>query len=135
MVAAAALDAALQAVARHLPQALLALLVGLVLVLVAKDVANGVFRRPFLRADAWQPLPLVDKKELTHNTRRFRFALPHAAQELGLPVGQHISLKVVLPGGTEVLRCGRVPPSARGRRRDVRAAAVRALTLPLLRAR
>ena len=27
---------------------------------------------PFLEPDTWKQLPLVDKKELTHNTRRFR---------------------------------------------------------------
>jgi hypothetical protein len=26
----------------------------------------------FLEPDVWKQLPLVDKKELTHNTRRFR---------------------------------------------------------------
>lgn len=42
---------------------------------------------------------------LTHNTRRFRFALPHADQKLGLPIGQHISLKLTGADGAEVMRC------------------------------
>ena len=91
-------------VLQHLPQALLVVMVALVAVLVAKDIANGM-RKPFLNPDKWQPLPLVDKKELTHNTRRFRFALPHQDQALGLPVGQHISFKAVGADGTEVMRC------------------------------
>lgn len=90
-------------VVKNLPQALLLALVAFVAILVLKDIAGG-FRRPFLNPDRWQALPLVDKKVLTHNTRRFRFALPHADQVLGLPLGQHISLKVVLDDGSEVIR-------------------------------
>ncbi|GHP05673.1 NADH-cytochrome b5 reductase 3 [Pycnococcus provasolii] len=37
---------------------------------------------------AWE---LVDKKTISHDTRRFRFALPSPKHILGLPVGQHIS--------------------------------------------
>ncbi len=28
--------------------------------------------QPFLVPDTWKQVPLIDKKELTHNTRRFR---------------------------------------------------------------
>jgi hypothetical protein len=101
-------------VVKNLPQALLLALVAFVIVLVAKDVINGL-RGPFLNADKWQALPLVDKKVLTHNTRRFRFALPHEEQSLGLPLGQHISLKLVAADGTEVIRRAHMParPAAR----------------------
>lgn len=102
-VTAAAIDEAFLAVVQHVPQALLVVLVGLCAVLVLKDVVNGL-RRPFLTADKWQRLPLVDRKVLTHNTARFRFALPHGDQELGLPVGQHVSLRGKLPDGEEVMR-------------------------------
>ena len=33
------------------------------------------------------PLTLVDKKILSHDTRRFRFSLPTEEHTLGLPVG------------------------------------------------
>mmetsp|Transcript_14720 Transcript_14720/g.21912 ORF Transcript_14720/g.21912 Transcript_14720/m.21912 type:complete len:827 (+) Transcript_14720:61-2541(+) len=33
---------------------------------------------------------LVEREELTHNTRRFRFGLPEDDQRLGLPVGKHL---------------------------------------------
>ncbi|KAK9835387.1 hypothetical protein WJX81_006728 [Elliptochloris bilobata] len=59
---------------------------------------------PFLEPDTWKQLPLVDKKELTHNTRRFRFALPHPRQALGLPVGQHIILKAAAADGSNILK-------------------------------
>lgn len=88
---------------RATPQILLVLLVVFVLVMIAKDIINGL-RRPFLKPDEWQPLPLADRKETTHNTRLFRFALPHIDQQLGLPIGQHITLKVTGAHGEEILR-------------------------------
>lgn len=53
---------------------------------------------PFLHPEMWQQMPLVGKTHVSHNTRRFRFALPHRQQQLGLPVGQHISLKADAEG-------------------------------------
>lgn len=47
---------------------------------------------------------LVEREELTHNTRRFRFALPSPQHVLGLPVGQHISLKYTDADGRDVTR-------------------------------
>jgi len=37
-------------------------------------------------------LPLIEKEEISHDTRRFRFGLPSPNHVLGLPVGQHIHL-------------------------------------------
>lgn len=37
-------------------------------------------------------LPLLEKDEISHDTRRFRFKLPSKDHILGLPVGQHIHL-------------------------------------------
>jgi cytochrome-b5 reductase len=33
-------------------------------------------------------LPLIEKEEITHDTRRFRFGLPSDEHVLGLPVGE-----------------------------------------------
>lgn len=87
----------------HLPHALLIVLVIIIVVLTIKDVMFGM-RKPFLNPDVWQPLQLLDRKVLTHNTRRFRFVLPHQDQKLGLPVGQHISIKHTAADGTVVMR-------------------------------
>lgn len=35
---------------------------------------------------------LVQKQELSHNVRRFRFALPSPQHKFGLPVGKHVFL-------------------------------------------
>lgn len=44
------------------------------------------------------PLKLIDKEKLSHDTRRFRFALPSTEHILGLPVGQHIYLTARIDG-------------------------------------
>lgn len=37
-------------------------------------------------------VPLIEREEISHDTRRFRFGLPSSEHILGLPVGQHIFL-------------------------------------------
>jgi cytochrome-b5 reductase len=44
------------------------------------------------------PLKLVDKEVISHDTRKFRFALPSEDHILGLPVGQHIYLTARIDG-------------------------------------
>ncbi|XP_054721195.1 NADH-cytochrome b5 reductase 3-like [Uloborus diversus] len=41
---------------------------------------------------------LVEKKEISHDTRSFRFILPSEEHVLGLPVGQHIFLSAKIDG-------------------------------------
>lgn len=41
---------------------------------------------------------------VSHNVRRFRFALPAKKMVLGLPVGAHISLKGTDADGKDVMR-------------------------------
>ena len=38
------------------------------------------------------PFMLVEKEELSHNVRRFRFALQSPQHRFGLPVGKHVFL-------------------------------------------
>ncbi|NXK02106.1 NB5R3 reductase, partial [Herpetotheres cachinnans] len=47
-------------------------------------------------------LRLIDKEEVSHDTRRFRFALPSVDHVLGLPVGQHIYLSARIDGALVV---------------------------------
>ncbi|KAJ8447225.1 hypothetical protein Cgig2_030456 [Carnegiea gigantea] len=47
---------------------------------------------------------LVKRTKLTHNTDRFRFALPTPTSVLGLPVGQHIRCRGKDSEGKEVVR-------------------------------
>jgi len=43
-------------------------------------------------------LPLIEKEEISHDTRRYRFGLPSANHVLGLPIGQHIHLIATING-------------------------------------
>ncbi|NXP75536.1 NB5R3 reductase, partial [Ramphastos sulfuratus] len=47
-------------------------------------------------------LRLIDKEEVSHDTRKFRFALPSTEHVLGLPVGQHIYLSARINGALVV---------------------------------
>nr|XP_046250891.1 NADH-cytochrome b5 reductase 2-like [Scatophagus argus] len=47
-------------------------------------------------------LPLINKQEISHDTKKFRFGLPSATQILGLPVGQHVYLSARVNGSLVV---------------------------------
>lgn len=49
------------------------------------------------------PLCLIDKQEISHDTKKFRFGLPSESHILGLPVGQHVYLSAKV-NGTLVVR-------------------------------
>jgi len=49
-------------------------------------------------------LPLLWKKEISADTRVFRFSLPSAEHELGLPVGQHLFIRMRNAEGAKVMR-------------------------------
>ncbi|NWY48634.1 NB5R2 reductase, partial [Sylvia atricapilla] len=44
------------------------------------------------------PLRLLDKEEISHDTKKFRFGLPSMNHVLGLPVGQHVYLSAKIDG-------------------------------------
>ncbi|XP_026167374.1 NADH-cytochrome b5 reductase 2 [Mastacembelus armatus] len=48
------------------------------------------------------PLPLLNKVEISHDTKKFRFGLPTGAHILGLPVGQHVYLSAKVNGSLVV---------------------------------
>ncbi|XP_040312935.1 NADH-cytochrome b5 reductase 2 [Herpailurus yagouaroundi] len=48
------------------------------------------------------PLPLIEKEQISHNTRRFRFGLPSPDHVLGLPVGNYIHLLATIDGALVV---------------------------------
>ncbi|KAG0274295.1 hypothetical protein BGZ95_009929 [Linnemannia exigua] len=50
--------------------------------------------RSFLDPKNWKDIVLVEKIHLTHNTRLFRFAFGHSDQLLGLPLGNHVFLRI-----------------------------------------
>ncbi|XP_066943096.1 NADH-cytochrome b5 reductase 3 isoform X2 [Macrobrachium rosenbergii] len=44
------------------------------------------------------PLELIEREDISHDTRRFRFKLPSPDHILGLPIGQHIYLSARVDG-------------------------------------
>ncbi|KAL6257098.1 hypothetical protein P5V15_012031 [Pogonomyrmex californicus] len=55
-------------------------------------------------------LPLIQKDEISHDTRKFRFGLPTPNHVLGLPVGQHVHLTAKV--GEEVVIRSYTPVSS-----------------------
>jgi cytochrome-b5 reductase len=58
-----------------------------------KDINLGV-----LNARVYQPFPLIDKFNISHDTIRFVFGLPNENSVLGLPTGQHIAIRHEVDG-------------------------------------
>ncbi|CAB9497889.1 Nitrate reductase [NADH] (Fragment) [Seminavis robusta] len=54
-------------------------------------------------AKDFEKYPLIEKQELSHDTRKFTFALPEG-YVLGLPTGQHMTLKFTNKDGQSVQR-------------------------------
>jgi len=52
----------------------------------------------YLKPEEYQKLPLVKKDKLSSNTYRFIFKLPTEKTILGLPIGQHISIRAEIDG-------------------------------------
>mmetsp|Transcript_9192 Transcript_9192/g.19089 ORF Transcript_9192/g.19089 Transcript_9192/m.19089 type:complete len:316 (+) Transcript_9192:103-1050(+) len=62
--------------------------------LLALSFLKSKKSKPALDPVEFSPLPLVKKESISHDPRRFTFALPNGPDGiLGLPVGQHITLK------------------------------------------
>jgi len=51
-----------------------------------------------LNPKKWMNFPLIEKEELSHDTRRFRFGLPTKEHRLGLPIGFHMFLSATVDG-------------------------------------
>lgn len=57
-----------------------------------------------LSADSFRKFKLVERKQLSHNVAKFKFALPSPTSVLGLPIGQHISCKGKDSQGEDVIK-------------------------------
>ncbi|GAQ86614.1 NADH-cytochrome b-5 reductase [Klebsormidium nitens] len=61
-------------------------------------------RKYALDPESWTKFQMVKKEHVSHNSRRFRFALQTEETILGLPIGQHISIQGVDEEGKEFSR-------------------------------
>lgn len=57
-----------------------------------------------LDKEEWRAFPLIDIETISHDVKRFRFGLQTKSTRLGLPIGQHISLKYVDKDGKDIIR-------------------------------
>lgn len=75
-----------------------------VLCFLLRGSAGGRKRLPVTLQDPTvkYPLRLVNKQEISHDTKKFRFALPSENHVLGLPVGQHVYLSAKVNGSLVV---------------------------------
>ncbi|XP_077994149.1 NADH-cytochrome b5 reductase 3-like isoform X2 [Glandiceps talaboti] len=72
---------------------------------MAKKLFGGGKKGPpqtLIDANTKYPLKLIDKEMISHDTRRFMFALPSGEHILGLPIGQHIYLSARILGSLVV---------------------------------
>lgn len=60
-------------------------------------------REVFLQSRAWTKATLTEKKNVSWDTRIFVFDLEHEKQTLGLPIGQHLMIKVPDPANNEAI--------------------------------
>ncbi|KAM0128491.1 hypothetical protein ACHAO1_008955 [Botrytis cinerea] len=62
-------------------------------------IAKPITRvKGYLQPENYQKLPLVKKEKLSSNTHRLIFKLPKDDMILGLPIGQHISIRTEIDG-------------------------------------
>ncbi|SCV01583.1 LAMI_0G12376g1_1 [Lachancea mirantina] len=83
-------------------------IVGALVAIIATVIFSKFFlpktvEKPVLIKDEFQEYPLISKTVLTHNTASYRFGLPKDTDVLGLPIGQHISIRGVV-NGKEIVR-------------------------------
>lgn len=53
---------------------------------------------PVLDARVYRKFPLIEKNKLSHDSYRFVFALPNASDSIGIPTGQHVSIRASING-------------------------------------
>ena len=58
----------------------------------------------FQDSNNWQAFELIEREEISRDTRRLRFALQSKSHMLGLPVGQHVSFRFKTGEGRDVMR-------------------------------
>ncbi|KAF8805919.1 nitrate reductase [Phlegmacium glaucopus] len=61
---------------------------------ITKTVEEDESSGPFLNPKKWKKVVLTNVKEVSANTKVFRFSLPSQEQELGLPFGQHVYVRL-----------------------------------------
>jgi nitrate reductase (NAD(P)H) len=69
-------------------------------------------RETFLNPRSWVTSSLIAKNVVSWDTKLFIFKLDHETQRIGLPVGQHLLLKIKDPKGDETVVRAYTPVSS-----------------------
>lgn len=67
------------------------------------ESATAEPRPVFLQTKAWSKAVLCAKKKVSSDSKIFSFTLDHAAQTIGLPIGQHLMMRIRDPASGEVI--------------------------------
>ena len=92
------LEAALAGEPEAVVMALLSAVFAMALAVAVKGLILGA-PKSAMKADEFQNFNLIKKEVVSHNTRRFTFALQTPTTRLGLPIGQHITLRFTNASG------------------------------------
>jgi nitrate reductase (NAD(P)H) len=68
----------------------------------------------FLERSRWKSVRLCDIKQINHDSYLYRFALPKGDQLLGLPVGQHVFVRLRRQDTGEMVQRAYTPVSQQG---------------------
>ncbi|KAJ4819878.1 NADH-cytochrome b5 reductase 1 [Rhynchospora pubera] len=85
-------------------------IISIAVAVAAVGVAAGIYfytsnkKKGSLDPENFKEFKLVEKKQLSHNVAKFKFALPTPTSVLGLPIGQHISCRGKDSVGDEVIK-------------------------------
>lgn len=66
---------------------------------------------PFLEPKTWKPITLTTIQRVNHDSVLYHFSFPHAEQPLGLPVGQHVFVRLKRKDTGEVVQRAYTPVS------------------------
>lgn len=64
---------------------------------------NDLTRPVFLQPKAWSKALLSAKTDVSHDSKIFTFRLDHADQTIGLPIGQHVLMRLREPATREAI--------------------------------
>jgi nitrate reductase (NAD(P)H) len=67
------------------------------------DSADAEPRETFLQSKAWTKAVLSSKTKISADTKIFTFDLEHASQTIGLPIGQHLMMRLRDPATKETI--------------------------------
>ena len=76
----------------------------------SNETAGGVF----LERNKWKDVRLTTIQQINHDTYLYRFELPQADQLLGLPVGQHVFVRLKRKDTGELVQRAYTPVSQEG---------------------